>query len=66
MDMAAGMQVIRAQVPEAEILTYAADLQSMTGGEGSYSVEFSHYEVVPSHLMDRIVSAAARQKEKED
>ena len=66
MDMVAGMQVIKAQVPQAELLSYAADLQSMTGGEGSYSVEFSHYEPVPSHLADRIISAAAKEREEED
>jgi len=66
MDMAAGMQVIRATVPEAEILSYAADLQSMTGGEGTYSVEFSHYDVVPSHLASKIIAASERVKEEED
>ncbi|MCU0727970.1 MAG: elongation factor G, partial [Planctomycetes bacterium] len=57
MDTMAGMQVIRATVPEAEILTYAADLQSMTGGEGTYTLEVSHYDVVPSHLAERIIAA---------
>ncbi|MHC4471297.1 MAG: elongation factor G [Planctomycetota bacterium] len=66
MDMVAGMQVIRAQVPEAELLSYAADLQSMTGGEGSYSVELSHRDLVPSHLTDRIVAASAKEKEEHD
>ena len=66
MDTIAGMQMIRAQVPEAEILTYAADLQSMTGGEGSYSLAFSHYDLVPAHISGKIISAAAKQKEHED
>jgi elongation factor G len=66
MDMVAGMQVIRAQVPQAELLNYAADLQSMTGGEGSYSVEISHREIVPAHLKDKIVAAAQREKEEEN
>jgi elongation factor G len=66
MDMVAGMQIIKAQVPEAELLTYAADLQSMTGGEGSYSLEFSHRDMVPSHLTDRIIAAAAKAKEQDD
>jgi elongation factor G len=66
MDMLAGMQVIRAQVPQAELLSYAADLQSMTGGEGSYTVEFSHYDTVPAHLADRIIAAAAKEKREED
>jgi len=63
MDMAAGMQLIKGQVPQAEVQTYAADLQSMTGGEGSYSLEFSHREPVPSHLADKIV---AQHKAEED
>jgi elongation factor G len=57
MDTVAGMQQIKAQAPQAELLSYAADLQSMTGGEGSYTMEFSHYEVVPSHIADRIIAA---------
>jgi elongation factor G len=66
MDMLAGMQVIQAQVPQAEILTYAADLQSMTGGEGSYTVEFSHYDPVPSHLAKEIIAAGAKEAESDD
>jgi elongation factor G len=57
MDTAAGMQLIKSQVPQAEIQSYAADLQSMTGGEGSYTMAFSHYEVVPSHIADKIIAA---------
>jgi elongation factor G len=66
MDSLAGLQVIQAQVPASEILTYAADLQSMTGGEGSYTVEFSHYDPVPPHLADRIIAASQKDKEADD
>jgi elongation factor G len=65
MDMVAGMQLIKAQVPQAELLTYAADLQSMTGGEGSYAVEFSHYDPVPSHIADRIIAAAEKEEDED-
>lgn len=48
-------QIIRAQVPLAEILRYAPELRSITGGRGTYSMEFSHYEEVPSHLAQKII-----------
>ena len=63
MDTVAGMQLIKAQIPESELLSYAADLQSMTGGEGSYTVEFSHREVVPSHLAEKVIAAAAKEQD---
>ncbi|MEN8149854.1 MAG: elongation factor G [Planctomycetota bacterium] len=56
MDTLAGMQLIKAQAPQAELLSYAADLQSITGGEGSFTVAFSHYEPVPSHIADKIIA----------
>ena len=49
-------QVIRAQVPESEVKVYSTQLRSLTGGEGSYSVEFSHYEIVPSNVQQRVIS----------
>jgi len=50
--------VIKAQVPLAEMLTYASDLTSMTQGRGTYSMEFSHYDIVPQQIADKIVSDA--------
>ncbi|MDG2303865.1 MAG: elongation factor G [Candidatus Binatia bacterium] len=50
-------QVIKAMIPMAEILTYAPDLNSMTGGRGSFHVEFSHYEELPSHFAEKIAWA---------
>ena len=61
--------VIKAQVPMAEMLTYASDLTSMTQGRGTYSMEFSHYDVVPQQIADKIVSearAAGHGKEEEE
>jgi len=52
------IQTIRALVPMAEVLNYAADLTSMTGGRGMFVMEFDHYEDVPDHLMKKIVDAA--------
>lgn len=51
-------QTIRAHVPMAEVLNYAADLTSMTGGRGMFVMEFDHYEDVPDHLMKKIIDSA--------
>ena len=56
------MHIIRAQVPLAEMLTYAPQLRSMTAGRGSFTLEFDHYEEVPSHLVDKIVAEAKARK----
>ncbi len=58
MDSADGLEVINAQVPQAEILSYATDLTSMTGGLGSFSISFSHYEEVPAQIAEKIVAEA--------
>jgi elongation factor G len=59
------MHVIRAQVPLAEMLTYAPQLRSMTAGRGSFTLEFDHYEEVPAHLTEKIVAEAKARKEAE-
>ena len=59
------MQVIRAQVPLAEMLNYAPQLRSMTGGRGSFTMEFSHYEEVPGHLAEKIIAEAKSKKSAE-
>jgi elongation factor G len=51
------MAIIQALVPMAEILTYQADLKSMTGGEGTYWIEFDHYDPVPPHIQKQIIEA---------
>ena len=56
------MHVIKAQVPLAEMLTYAPQLRSMTAGRGSFTLEFDHYEEVPSHLVEKIVADAKARK----
>lgn len=50
-----GTTVIEAEVPQSEMLKYATDLRSITQGRGSYTLEFNHYEQVPTHLLDRVV-----------
>ncbi len=54
--------VIEAQAPLAEVQHYAADLRSMTQGRGSYSMQFSHYEEVPAHVVQRIIEQAEKEK----
>jgi elongation factor G len=61
--MANSNQLIKAQVPMSEVLKYAPDLRSMTGGRGMFTMEFSHYEEVPAHLTAKIVEAAKQAKE---
>lgn len=55
MDSAGKNQVINAQVPMSEFLTYAPDLRSMTGGRGMFSMEFSHYDEVPVQMAEKII-----------
>jgi len=56
-------QVIKAMVPMAEVLQYAPALRSMTGGRGSFTMEFSHYEEVPPHISERIIAEAQKERE---
>jgi elongation factor G len=56
------MHAIRAQVPLAEMLTYAPQLRSMTAGRGSFTLEFDHYDEVPAHLVEKIVAEAKARK----
>jgi elongation factor G len=58
MDSEAKKEVINAQVPMAEIQKYSGDLTSFTGGRGSFTVSFSHYEEVPAQLAEKIIEAA--------
>jgi len=53
----AGGVTIKAQVPLAEMLSYANELTSMTQGRGTYSMEFSHYDFVPAELADKVIAA---------
>jgi elongation factor G len=58
-----GTTIVRAQVPQGEVLRYASDLRSLTGGRGTFTTSFSHYEPVPAHVADKLVAEAKRQKE---
>ncbi len=61
MDTEKGRSIVTAQVPLAEMQRYVTDLRSMTGGRGVFSMEFSHYEIVPAHLAQDVI--ALREKE---
>lgn len=58
MDNRAGKTVVKAEVPMAEMLTYGADLTSMTQGRGSFAMELSHYDFVPGAIQEKIVAQA--------
>jgi len=62
MDTRGATTVIKAQVPMSEMLTYEQHLTSATGGRGSYHMEYSHYEEVPSHLQTKIIAAAKAER----
>lgn len=57
-----GMNTIDAQVPLAEVQRYAIDLRSMTQGRGTFTMTYSHYEEVPSHVTQKIIAERASQK----
>ncbi len=57
--------VLRAKVPMAELYQYSASLKSITSGAGTYSMHFSHYDVVPSHIAQKIIDEAKKLKEEE-
>ena len=61
-----GMQTVSAEVPLAEVTTYARSLSSITGGQGSYSIELSHYDVVPGNVQQEIIAKATRKDEEEE
>jgi elongation factor G len=59
------MQVVKAQVPMAEMLTYASDLRSMTSDRGSFTAELSHYEELPPNLAEKLIQEAKLEEEEE-
>ena len=63
MDSKGKNQIIKANVPMAEFLTYAPDLNSMTGGRGMYSMVFSHYDEVPAQLSEKVVEEVKKSQE---
>ena len=66
MDTDKGRSVVKANVPLAEMLRYTTILRSMTGGRGYFTMEFSHYEMVPHHLTQEIIDAKKREDEEKN
>src|SRR6185295_6422463 len=66
MDTKGNTQIIRAQVPMAEMLNYQNDLTSMTQGRASFTMEFDHYDYVPPQQAEKIIAAAKAAKTGEE
>jgi elongation factor G len=67
MDSAGGdLQTVEAEAPLAEVMTYARSLSSLTGGQGSYTMEFNRYDVVPANVQKEIIDKAKLQEEEEE
>ena len=66
MDAQGSTQIVKAQVPMSEMLTYSSSLKSITGGRGSYHMEVSHYEEVPAQIQTKIIAEHKPQKTEEE
>jgi elongation factor G len=66
MDSQGNLQIVRAQIPMMEIMDYETQLRSVTGGEGSYSIDPSHYDVLPQRLAEAIIAKAQKVEEEEE
>jgi elongation factor G len=61
-ESAAGMTDVRAEVPMSEMLSYAPDLRSITGGQGEFTMEFQRYEQIPAHLAQKVAEQSSGQE----
>ena len=59
-----GATTLQVEAPQAEMLTYATELRSQTQGQGDFTMEFDHFEEVPTHMVDRVVQITQEHKEK--
>ncbi|MEI6808819.1 MAG: elongation factor G [bacterium] len=66
MEQESGHQIIIAEMPQAELFKYAAELRSMTAGQGTFETSFSRYDVVPASIAQKIIAAAVKHVEKDD
>jgi elongation factor G len=62
MEPVGAMTEIKAEVPMSEVLSYAPDLRSITGGQGDYTLEFLRYEEVPAQLAQKLVGQAGDER----
>jgi elongation factor G len=63
MEPKGSLQVVKAEVPMAEMLSYAPDLRAITGGRGEYTMELARYEEVPGHLAQKVVDSARQEEQ---
>ena len=63
MEPSGGMTTIRAEIPMSEVLTYSQALTSLTGGRGDYTMSFLRYEEIPSHIAQRVIEEAKRERD---
>jgi elongation factor G len=61
-----GMQVITAEAPQAELFKYSSELRSITGGRGSFEMEFLRYDIVPSNIAQKVIAEAQKHKKQEE
>ncbi|HEO63799.1 MAG TPA: elongation factor G [Candidatus Omnitrophica bacterium] len=58
-----GMEVVKAQVPLSEMFKYGSELRSITGGRGYYTMKFSHYEIVPQRIAEKIIQESKKEEQ---
>jgi elongation factor G len=63
MEPKGAMTEVKAEVPMAEMLTYAPDLRAITGGQGDYTMDLARYEEVPAHLAQKVISQVSEESE---
>ena len=63
MDQVGTLQILKAEIPMAEVTGYSTELKSMTGGEGSFTLEFARYEPVPAHIQEEVIARRKHKKE---
>lgn len=61
-----GLQVIEAEAPQAEVFQYSSQLRSMTGGRGTFEMEFMRYETVPANVAQKVVAANKKESESDE
>ena len=62
MEQGVGGQMVKALVPQSEMLTYSADLTSMTSGRGLFTMQFDHYEEMPHNLAEKVIAASQKEE----
>jgi elongation factor G len=62
-ESAGSMTEVSAEVPMAEMVSYAPDLRSLTAGQGEYTMEFARYEEVPAHLAQKVIAGTRPESE---